>query len=198
MTKHFSLIRYFPILLVIISELLLQGCIAATMISGAAIATKTIIDPRSLGRQIDDSTLESRLFNALDKNKQLKKLAHIVVTTYQGNILLTGQAPSSYLISCAKNIAISVNSNNAVYSEIRIGKPINLSTLFNDSWITTKVRSQLLMNDAVKSSNIKVITENSEVFLLGLVTPQESEAVAHIASQVNGVRRVITAFNILK
>src|SRR5699024_11752409 len=68
----------------------------------------------------------------------------------------------------------------------------------NDTWITTKVRSQLLTSDLVKSSNVKVTTENGEVFLMGLVTEREAKAAADIASRVSGVKRVTTAFTFIK
>ena len=68
----------------------------------------------------------------------------------------------------------------------------------SDTWITTKVRSQLLTSDTVKSSNVKVTTENGEVFLLGLVTQQEAQSAAQIASQVSGVKHVTTAFTLVK
>ena len=68
----------------------------------------------------------------------------------------------------------------------------------SDTWITTKVRSQLLGTDQVKSSNVKVTTENGEVFLMGLVTDREGRAAADIASRVSGVSRVTTAFTYIK
>ncbi|HHU7958504.1 TPA: BON domain-containing protein, partial [Escherichia coli] len=50
----------------------------------------------------------------------------------------------------------------------------------------------------VKSSNVKVTTENGEVFLMGLVTEREAKAAADIASRVSGVKRVTTAFTFIK
>ncbi|MGR6783200.1 BON domain-containing protein, partial [Aeromonas veronii] len=96
------------------------------------------------------------------------------VTAYQGKVLLVGQSPNSELSARAKQIAMGVEGTTEVYNEIRQGQPIGLGTASNDTWITTKVRSQLLTSDQVKSSNVKVTTENGEVFLLGLVS---SEAV---------------------
>ena len=78
------------------------------------------------------------------------------------------------------------------------GQPIGLGEASNDTWITTKVRSQLLTSDLVKSSNVKVTTENGEVFLMGLVTEREAKAAADIASRVSGVKRVTTAFTFIK
>ncbi|NIG87575.1 divisome-associated lipoprotein YraP [Serratia symbiotica] len=185
-------------LAVLCSALLLQGCIAGVVIGSAAVATKTATDPRSIGTQVDDGTLEARVENALSKDPQLKKDARVVATAYQGEVLLTGQSPNSDMTRRAKQIAMGVEGASEVYNEIRQGKPVSLSTASSDTWITTKVRSQLLTSDTVKSTNVKVTTENGEVFLLGLVTRQEGQAAAQIASQTSGVKHVTTAFSYVK
>ncbi|MEI2266023.1 division/outer membrane stress-associated lipid-binding lipoprotein [Erwinia sp. CGal63] len=182
---------------VVLSALLLQGCVAA-VIGSAAVATKTATDPRTVGTQVDDGTLELRVSNALAKDDQIKKEAHIVATAYQGKVLLTGQAPSADLASRAKQIAVGVDGATEVYNEIRTGAKASFGTASSDTWITTKVRSNLLSSDQVKSSNVKVTTENGEVFLLGLVTNEEAKAAADIASRVSGVKHVTTAFTILQ
>ncbi|MBS0970501.1 osmotically-inducible protein OsmY [Chimaeribacter arupi] len=185
-------------LAVLCSALLLQGCVGAVVVGSAAVATKTATDPRTVGTQVDDETLEARVSNALSKDQQLKKEARVVVTAYQGKVLLTGQAPTTDLATRAKQIAMGVDGAREVYNEIRQGTPVSLGTASSDTWITTKVRSQLLTSDTVKSSNVKVTTENGEVFLLGLVTPKEGQSAAQIASQVSGVKHVTTAFTDLK
>jgi osmotically-inducible protein OsmY len=93
---------------------------------------------------------------------------------------------------------MGVEGTTEVFNEIRQGQPIGLGDASNDTWITTKVRSQLLTSDQVKSTNVKVTTENGEVFLLGLVTEREAKAAADIASRVSGVKRVTTAFTFIK
>ncbi|VTN11973.1 outer membrane lipoprotein [Raoultella terrigena] len=71
---------------------------------------------------------------------------------------------------------MGVEGTTEVFNEVRQGQPIGLGTASSDTWITTKVRSQLLGTDQVKSSNVKVTTENGEVFLMGLVTDREGRA----------------------
>ncbi|MDA2783197.1 division/outer membrane stress-associated lipid-binding lipoprotein, partial [Bacillus cereus group sp. Bc002] len=183
---------------VIIAALLLQGCVAAAVVGTAAVGTKAATDPRSVGTQVDDGTLELRVNTALSKDAQIKKEARINVSAYQGKVLLVGQSPNSELSARAKQIAMGVEGTTEVFNEIRQGQPIGLGDASNDTWITTKVRSQLLTSDQVKSSNVKVTTENGEVFLLGLVTQQEGQSAAQIASQVSGVKHVTTAFTYVK
>ncbi|HAG41754.1 MAG TPA: BON domain-containing protein, partial [Pseudoalteromonas sp.] len=46
-------------------------------------------------------------------------------------------------------------------------------------------------------NNIKVVTENAEVFLMGLVSESESNQAVNIARNVSGVERVIKVFEYL-
>jgi osmotically-inducible protein OsmY len=85
------------------SALLLQGCIAAAVVGTAAVGTKAATDPRTVGTQVDDGTLELRVNSALSKDEQIKKEARINVTAYQGKVLL-GQAPNMELASRANRL----------------------------------------------------------------------------------------------
>ncbi|KER02209.1 division/outer membrane stress-associated lipid-binding lipoprotein [Photorhabdus temperata] len=189
--------RFLSLLATVCAVVMLQGCIGAAVVGSAAVATKTATDPRTIGQQVDDGTLEARVSNALNKDKQIKERIRVITTAYQGKVLLTGQSPDSSLSDRAKQIASRVDGAHVVYNEIRQGKPVELSTASKDTWVTTKVRSKILASDSVKSTNIKVVTENGEVFLLGILTKQEGNAAAKIASETDGVKRVTTAFTYL-
>jgi osmotically-inducible protein OsmY len=190
--------KVLPLFAVLLSALMLQGCIGLAVVGAAGVATKTASDPRTVGTQVDDSTLNARVANALTKDDQIQKQARIISTAYNGKILLTGQTPLPELAARAKQIAMKVDGVTEVYNEVRSGTPISLSTASSDAWITTKVRSQMLSSDQVKSSNVKITTENGEVFLMGLVTQEEGQAAAKIAAGVNGVQHVTTAFSFVK
>ncbi len=189
--------RLFSLLLVCCSVMLLQGCIGAAVVGSAAIATKAGADPRTIGQQVDDTTLEARVSNAISKDPQIKAQARVITTVYQGKVLLTGQSPNLALAERAKQIAAKVEGTDVIYNEIRQGNPVSLGTASSDAWLTAKIRSKILASDSVRSSSIKVVTENGEIFLLGVVTRQEGADAAKIASETSGAKRVTTAFTYL-
>lgn len=182
------------IAMLITGALMLQGCITAAIIGAGATATaKVATDPRTAGTQVDDATLNSRMGIKLKNNGPQFIGARIVSSTYGGDIILTGQANSEQ-IEKAESLAYEVEGVKKVYNQIRVSQPVGSGTITNDSWITTKVKSQLILNAKTKARNIKVVTENSEVFLIGIVTSEEGKAAAQLASQVDGVKKVITLF----
>ena len=178
------------------SAMLLQGCVAAA-IGGAAVAgaTKVATDPRSMGTQLDDETLESKVNSAIKKDQQIKSEARISVTSYSGRILLTGQVPNENLREVASSLAKGVQNVNDVYNEVRVGPKVDFAQISKDSWITSQIKSKMLLDSKVKTSDVKVVTENNEVFLMGNVTQDQGNAAAEIARNVAGVTKVIKVLN---
>lgn len=176
---------------------LLQGCVAAAVVGGGALATKVAMDPRTTGTQIDDQTLELRVADALRKDKQLNEQAHISVIVYNGRALLVGEAPSADLKEVAVNLARGVKDVADVYDEIQIGEKVSFMQASKDTWITTEVKSKLFVNGNVKATDVKVVTENGVVYLIGKVTQSQAAAAVDVARQVNGVRKVVKVFTYL-
>lgn len=185
------------ILLMSATGLMLQGCVAAVIGAGAGATAKVATDPRTTGTQIDDTTLNSRIASKLKDNATAFIGSRISSSTYNGNALLTGQANTDQSEK-AEELTRDVDGVKKVYNQIRIGDPVGVGTITNDSWITTKVKSQLVMNAQTKARKIKVVTENSEVFLIGIVTNEEGKAAADVASRVDGVKKVVTIFNYIE
>lgn len=176
---------------------LLQGCVAAAVVGGGALATKVAMDPRTTGTQIDDQTLELRVADALRKDKQLNEQAHISAVVYNGRALLVGEAPSADLKEVAVNLARGVKDIADVYDEIQIGEKVSFMQASKDTWITTEVKSKLFVNGNVKATDVKVVTENGVVYLIGRVTQSQAAAAVDVARQVNGVRKVVKVFTYL-
>ena len=173
--------------------LLLQAC-AAAVVAGGASAVTSASDRRTLGSQIDDSSIVVKAERALEENKTLEERAHINVNSYNGILLLTGQAPSQDLVDLAASLVQPIQGVKDVQNQIRVGNPISFTTRSRDSWITTRVKSMLVGDKEISALNIKVVTENGEVFLMGLVSSTEADKAVEIARHVNGVSRVIKAF----
>ncbi|MCI7479882.1 division/outer membrane stress-associated lipid-binding lipoprotein [[Pasteurella] aerogenes] len=188
--------------MIIGGAILLQGCVTATVAgitSVGAVATKVATDPRSVGTQVDDETLEEKVLSAIRSDEQIKSEARINVVSYSGRVLLIGQVPDENLKEIATSLAKGVEgiNDNNVYNEIRTAQPITVGQISKDSWITTQVKSKMLVDSAVKTSDIKAITEDGEVFLMGNVTQDQGNSAAEIARNVAGVKKVVKVFNYL-
>jgi osmotically-inducible protein OsmY len=173
---------------------LLQGC-AAVAVGAAAVGVSSASDPRTIGTQIDDQTIEMKANAKLGNEERLNK-ARVVAVSYNNNVLLIGQAPTEALKRLAEDTIRDTNGINQIFNQIRIGSKASAGVLAGDSWITSKIKLKFASNDAVPATSIKVVTENAEVFLLGNVTQQQANAAIEVARNVDGVERVIKALTI--
>ncbi|KGJ95305.1 BON domain-containing protein [Colwellia psychrerythraea] len=171
----------------------LQSCAVATVVAVTAGASM-VADRRTFSKQIDDQSIEFVAHNELNKQKALSKNTNLHVVSMNGTVLVIGQAPNSYLRDLAIKTIQDVPDIVTIHNQVRIGSTTAITTQSNDIWLTSKVKSALLANGEVNAKDIKVVTENSEVFLLGLVTKQEADIVVEIARNINGVSRVFKAF----
>ena len=117
--------------------------------------------------------------------------------SYNGRVLLIGQVPNSDVKDTATALAKGVEGVNEVYNELTVSPKISFAQISKDSWLTTQVKSKMFVDGRVKATDVKVISENGEVFLLGNVTQSQANAVADIASKISGVKKVIKVFKYL-
>lgn len=173
--------------------LLLQGC-AAAVVAGGASAVTAANDRRTLGSQIDDNSIVIKARRAFGQDPLTAQGSNLSVTSYNGVVLLTGQTTNEQVKQQAQRLVQDIPSVKQVHNQIRLGNNTSMTTRTRDSWISTKVKSQLLADERVSGLNIKVVTENQEVFLMGLAGDAEADRAVDIARNVEGVVRVIKAF----
>ncbi len=179
---------------VVLSIAVLNGC-AGLLIGGTAVGVSVAHDRRTTGTVVDDQTIEMKIYDAL--NRQLPPGNRISTTSYNGIVLLTGEVVSEAARRQAEAIARGIEPPvREVYNELVIGRPSPLSRQSNDAMITAKVKSalfQIKIKD-FDPSRVKVVTDRSVVYLMGLVRRNEADAAADVASRVDGVRQVVTLF----
>jgi len=181
-------------LLVILS--ILQGCaVVAVVAVGAGVSMAT--DRRSIGNQIDDQSIELEAYNEFTKDKALNDNTRLHITSVNGSVLLTGQVPNTYLKDKAIKIVKNINGIVRVHNQLRMGNVISITTRTSDTWLTSKVKTALFSNDNISADVIKVVTENSEVFLMGLVSKKEADIATEITRNISGVKSVYKAFEYL-
>jgi len=176
---------------------ILQGCAAVAVVGATGAVTSSAQDRRTLGAQIDDNSIELKAEIALQKLKNLSDNSRIVIKSVNGNLLVVGQSPNAGAITLAVNALKSIEGVKRVHNQVKVGNTTSMSTRTMDTWITTRVKLKLLTEENLNSNNISVLTENAEVFLMGLVSEDEATKAAEVARNISGVAKVIKVFEIL-
>ena len=152
---------------------------------------------RTPGAKVEDSSIQSKIFDALNATDARYGDAHVNVDSYNSNVLLTGQVPSDELKQRATEIARNVRSVRQVHNELMVSANTPVSQRMTDTWITGRIKANLVANEDLDANLIRVITENGTVYLMGLVTRQQANEATGAASGVGGVQRIVKVFEYL-
>jgi len=177
----------------------LSGC-AGLVIGGAAAGAAIVHDRRTTGTMLDDQSIKFSSKKALREDQELRKLAHINITSFNNIVLISGEAPNSVLKQRAGKIVSGVAKIRHVHNEMTIAAPSSLPSRFSDSLTTAKVKTKMVgLKDLedFDTTRVKVVTENGVVFLMGLLKHNEATAATEAARRVGGVQRVIKLFEYL-
>jgi osmotically-inducible protein OsmY len=180
-------------------QLLRNGGVAALFMLGIAGCASNTNEARSrsIGTMIDDQKVEFAVSDAIRNANPYLRDARVVTTSYNGQVLLTGQVPNGELRQQAGQAAANQANVRRVYNELIIAPNATMSVRASDSLLTTKVRSQLWAEESIKDSKMKIITESGTVYLLGLVSREQADLAGRVAQRIDGVQKVVRLFEII-
>ncbi|MBT5031171.1 MAG: BON domain-containing protein [Proteobacteria bacterium] len=172
----------------------LSGCIAAAIGAVTVASVDVVHDRRTAGEYFDDGAIEATFKQFIVRDSSLRKSTHINGTSFNGIFLLTGELPDENTKQQITDYATNIQGVRQVVDETRISGKTAFFSRTNDTWLTAKVKSILLKELQLDATRIKVKSEYGNVYLMGIVTPEEAGQVTQIASGVRGVVRVIKVF----
>ena len=172
----------------------LSGC-APLLLGGAAMTAILAADRRTSGAQLEDETIELKASSRV--REALGDRVHVVVTSFNRQVLLTGEVPDQVTRETVEQIVRKVDNVNGVINELGIHIVSSLSQRSNDLLLTTKVRATLIDARDLSAGAFKVQTERGTVHLMGRVTAREAERATNLVRSISGVQRVVRAFEII-
>lgn len=174
----------------ICSCLCLQSCMNV-----ASTGVQAIYNRRSIEKTVNDQYITMQAHHVLHfKTKEFAD-TNIVVTTYNGDVLLTGQVPEAWQKAKAEKLVKEIPEVTEVHNLITVQSPSSTLTRVSDAWITSKVKAKLIASEDVDATQIKVLTENGNVYLMGIVPPEDADAAVDLASNTDGVKSVVKVFS---
>jgi osmotically-inducible protein OsmY len=155
-------------------------------------------DRRTPGTVLDDQVLEVQVIDRIYSAPEFAGGDSVKVEVYQGVALLVGEVTTDAKRELAGRRAAEVQHISRVVNELAVGQSVDLGTRLGNTWLTTKVNTALLRHNPVPgfdATRIKVVTSQSQVYLMGLVSREEGDAVAEVARNVGGVEKVVKVFS---
>lgn len=179
--------------LIVLSQLL-QGCTPAVVAGSAVAASAVASDRRAASVVLIDKGIEMRANDSLYSHVQIGNKIHVTVTSFNQNVLLTGEAPSEEIRQQVEEMVRNIDRVKTIYNQISIEPNSSADSRLNDTWLNSSIKGWILRSTNLDLGKFKIVTERGNVYLMGLVTEEEASTAADIASRVDGVKQVVKVF----
>lgn len=184
------------LILGLLGTTLLSGCAAtAVMVTATTAATTVLYDHRSLRTMYQDQKIVEQASTKLKADRILTG-CHFNVASMNHTVLLVGQAQTPAQRARAYTLVKSTPLVRRIYNQVTLTGPLSSVASTNDTWITSKVKASMLQKRGLHSAQIKVLTENGVVYLMGVVSARQATLATQVASRVHGVQKVVRLFEI--
>lgn len=170
---------------------LLNGC-APLVVVGAGTGMSLINDRRATATVWTDQQIELRTVDKI--HNKFGTATHVNVTSFNKTVLLTGEAPDEATRAEVEKMAQTTPDVKKVFNEVVVAPASGVAARSSDTALTAKVKTGMFEAGKFSPVHVKVVTERSVVYLLGLVKQQEGRDAAEIASKTAGVSRVETFY----
>jgi len=178
--------------LLVASQLSACGVLA---VGGVAAGASVAADRRSAGVQAIDKGVELEAENALAK--RFGDNAHINITSFNQKVLLTGEVKDADIKGEAGAYVKAMKNARSVFNELVIGPNSSYTSRANDSYLESKIKTQMIFTDQLPSNSMTIVAEGSSVYLMGILTQNEADIAKKVASNANGVKDVYAYFDII-
>ena len=187
-----SFIAKLFVVLLITSQVTACGVLA---VGGVAAGASIAADRRTPGAQAIDKGIELEAGNALAK--KFGDNAHINVTSFNQKVLLTGEVKDADIKGEAGAYVKAMKNARSVFNELIIGPNSSYTARANDSYLESKIKTQMIFTDQLPSNSMVIVAEGSSVYLMGILTQNEADIAKKVASNTNGVKDVYVYFDII-
>jgi osmotically-inducible protein OsmY len=173
----------------------LPACVPL-MIGGAVVGgTLVATDRRTSGAQLEDEGIELRSVNRI--REALVERAHVNATSYNRQVLLTGEVPSEQDKALAEQVVSRVENVQKIVNELAVMGNSSLIQRSSDSLVTGRVKASFVDAKDLYANSFKIVTERGVTYMMGRVTQREADRATEIARQTNGVQKVVRIFEII-
>ena len=178
--------------LLIASQLTACGVLA---VGGVAAGSTVLADRRTPGVQAIDKGIELEAGNVLAK--KFGDNAHINVTSFNQKVLLTGEVKNADIKNEAGAYVKAMKNARSVFNELIIGPNSSYTSRANDSYLESKIKTQMIFTEQLPSNSMVIVAEGSSVYLMGMLTQNEADVAKKVTSNTNGVKDVYVYFDII-
>ena len=182
------------LIVVLILASFLSAC-GVLAVGGVAASATVLADRRTASVQAIDKGIELEAGNALAK--RFGDNAHINITSFNQKVLITGEVKDADIKGEAGAYVKAMKNARSVYNEVVIGPNSTYTARANDSYLESKIKTQMIFTEELPSNSMAIVAEGSSVYLMGVLTQKEADIAKKVASNSSGVKEVFVYFDII-
>ena len=186
----------------LLGSVLLGVCLGATlsacapiMMGGAVMGTLMATDRRTSGMQVEDEGIELKGASRIREN--LGERGHVNVSSYNRQVLLTGEVPSAQDKQAVEQILSKVENVRSVVNELGVLENSTLSQRSSDALVTGKVKASMVDAQDLFANSFRVVTERGTTYLMGRVTQREANRATDLVRSIEGVKKVVRVVELI-
>ena len=176
----------------------LSGC-AAVVVGGAAATANVAHDRRTTADFMEDQEIFLKALSIYNEDELLTQKTHIDISVYNKQVLLIGYAQNMQIVDSFSRRVSTIPGVRSVFNEVVAGAAPTLVDGSSDAYLTARVKVALfdVRIEDFDPTRVKVSSSQGSVYLMGLLTPTEADAVTDKVRFVSGVKRVVKLFEYL-
>ena len=172
----------------------LSAC-APAVLGGAVIGSMVALDRWTSGSQLEDEGIELRSASRI--REQLGDRVHVNVTSYNRQVLLTGEVPNDKDKQQVEQIVSKVDNVRAIVNELGLLGNTTFTQRSSDALATGRVKAGMVDAKDLYAGAFKVVTERGTTYLMGRVSQREADRATDIARSTVGVQKVVRILEII-
>jgi osmotically-inducible protein OsmY len=149
--------------------------------------TERTIPQRLLDRSIEHTVK----INVYGLKEDLQQISRMGIDSFNSEVLLTGEVPTEAIKAEVEKVVSSMPDVRRVYNELNVSASKGYSSTVHDGYITSKLLAKVAANDGVKASQIKAVTDNGVVYIMGRMTPTQQSHLIDIANDTIGITELV-------
>ena len=119
------------------------------------------------------------------------------MTSFNQKVLLTGEVKDADIKGQASAYVKAMKNVRSVFNELAIGPNSSYTARANDTFLESKVKTQMIFTDKLPSNSMAIVAEGSSVYLMGILTQNEAAIAKKVTSNIDGVKDVYAYFDII-
>ncbi len=182
----------------VVCTLGLGACVPLPLLLGGAAVGGSVVmttERRTSGTVVEDEGIELRANSRI--REHIGERVHVNVTSYNRQVLLTGEVPSAQDKVLVEKIVAGVDNVRNTVNELEVLGNSTFGQRSSDTVVTGRVKAGLVDAKDLFSNAFKIVTERGTVYVMGRVTQREAKRATDIIADTSGVQRVVRILEII-